>query len=140
LMKIGADLVLKTVRKIENGTVQTYSQDSFEQDESKLKHAPKIFKEDCRLNWEDDMDKIYNRIRGLSPYPTAFTSFRGLNMKIFRATREYISHNHPAGEFLSDGKTFLKVSVNKGYLHINDLQVEGKRRMSVEEFLRGFRL
>ncbi len=139
LMKIGAGLVLDTVRKIENGTVQTYPQDSFEKNESKLKHAPKIFKADCELNWEDDIDKIYNQIRGLSPYPAAFTSFRGLNMKIFRTTREYTSHDHLAGEFFSDGKTFLKVSANKGYLHISDLQLEGKKRMPVEEFLRGFR-
>jgi len=136
LMVVGAKLLVKTVRAIEDGNFQEQPQPSAET----LKHAPKIFKDFCQINWDLPAQTVYNLIRGLSPYPTAFTKLNDKTLKIFKTTLEEIKPAVAPGEFLTDGKTYLKFAARDGFLKLTDLQYEGKKRMSVEEFLRGMRL
>jgi methionyl-tRNA formyltransferase len=138
LMETGRSLVLKTVQAIEKNSYKEVPQDELLPGEI-LKHAPKIFKEDCRIDWSKSLDEVHNHIRGLSPYPAAFTEFRGLGMKIFKASRLYGAHKEAAGTFLSDGKNYLHVAMPQGYLQLEEIQLEGKKRMNAAEFLRGFR-
>ena len=142
LMEIGADLVLQTVNEIEQNNVHPISQEETMKrnslKESDLKHAPKIFKEDMKINWDRTAKEVYQHIKGLSPYPTAFTQLNQLGLKIYDAE---ISENLllTPGEYQTDGKTFLKFQCKDGSISITDLQLEGKKRMKVEEFLRGNR-
>ncbi len=143
LMEIGAELVLQTVNEIEQNNVHPISQEETMKrnglKESDLKHAPKIFKEDMNINWDRTAKEVYQHIKGLSPYPTAFTQLNQLGLKIYDAE---ISENLllTPGEYQTDGKTFLKFQCKDGSISITDLQLEGKKRMKVEEFLRGNRL
>jgi len=141
LMKIGAKLVLKTVDAIAEGNVTPLAQDLLAINPEKL-HAPKIFKENCRIDWTKPGIVINNLIRGLSPYPAAWTNFRcpgsEIGVKIFKAAIEQADHQCNPGEILSDNKKYLKIAVTDGFLHILDLQLAGKKRMGIEEFLRGF--
>lgn len=136
LMHVGAGLLVKTVKAIETGN---YTEQPQVQSDS-LKHAPKIFKEFCLINWDQPAKTVYNLIRGLSPYPTAFTKLGEKTLKVFKAELENETPDVPAGQFLSDGKTYLKFAAKDGYIKLTDLQYEGKKRMTVEEFLRGMRL
>lgn len=141
LMEIGAKLIVKTVKAIEsNNYTETPQPESTDPIAIGLKAAPKIFKEFCQINWAQDNNVVFNHIRGLSPYPTAFTHFNGKTLKIFSIKKENTQTQINAGEFLSDGKTYLKFATNNGYIHILELQLEGKKRMKVDEFLRGIRL
>ncbi|MCK9414284.1 MAG: methionyl-tRNA formyltransferase [Prolixibacteraceae bacterium] len=142
LMGIGAKLVLKTVDTLAEGSATPISQDKLEIDPDRL-HAPKIFKEDCRVDWQLDAQFNHNKIRGLSPYPTAWTelsapSKENIILKIFRASLEKCSHRNSPGTILSDQKKYAKIACAHGYLSITDLQLAGKKRMGIEEFLRGF--
>lgn len=141
LMVIGAKLVLKTIDALATGTVKPIPQKSLQIDPHRL-HAPKIFKEDCKIDWSKPGPGIYNLIRGLSPYPAAWTNFAHagdlVTIKIFLSSFEPLSHAYPPGHVLSDKKKYLKIAVNGGFLSIKDLQLAGKKRMSVEDFLRGF--
>jgi len=142
LMDIGAGLVLKTVDALADGKVKPLNQDQLEIDPMRL-HAPKIFKEDCRMNWHLDVRKNHNKVRGLSPYPTAWTelsspSKENMVLKIFRTLPEIAIHSHIPGTILSDQKKYLKIACADGYLSLIDLQLAGKKRMGIEEFLRGF--
>jgi methionyl-tRNA formyltransferase len=106
-----------------------------------LKTAPKIFKTDCVIDWSGNSMEIYNQIRGLSPFPGAFTFFKRpdgnvIQVKVFSSHSEEGNPNIP-GEMITDGKTYLKVSTGCGFIHIDELQVEGKKRMPIIEFLRG---
>jgi methionyl-tRNA formyltransferase len=139
LMQVGADLILKTVRAIESGNYELKPQD-----DSQSIHAPKLFKETCKINWNNPCEKIYNLIRGLSPYPAAFTEFVDKNnqtvgLKIFVSEMDKVDHDLKAGTVISDGKSFLKVACIGGYIYIKELQMAGKKRMLIEEFLRGFK-
>src|SRR6202008_2751434 len=104
-----------------------------------LRHAPKIYTETCQIHWEDPVEKIYNLIRGLSPFPGALTMLDGKVLKVYRSKKEFADHTYPPGKILSDGKNLLKFACAGGYIHILDLQLEGKKRMLVEDFLRGYR-
>lgn len=137
LQKVGADLLIRTVKAIAAGEAPEVSQSNIPV--SGLKHAPKIFKEDCLIHWEAPLDNIYNLIRGLSPYPTAFTHLNDKTLKIFRAVKEPAQHTHPAGSVHTDQKTYLKFAAPGGYINVTELQLEGKKKMGVEEFLRGYR-
>lgn len=143
LMEIGADLVLQTVNEIEQNNVHPISQEETMKrnslKESDLKHAPKIFKEDMKINWDRTAKEVYQHIKGLSPYPTAFTQLNQLGLKIYDAE---ISENLllTPGEYQTDGKTFLKFQCKDGSISITDLQLEGKKRMLIQDFLRGNRL
>jgi methionyl-tRNA formyltransferase len=138
LMNTGAELLVKTIQKIAEVTISEKPQDSFL--DKDLKHAPKIFKEDMRINWERSVEEIINHIRGLSPYPAAFTTINDKQLKIFQA------HCVTDGEIVpfpfapeTDGKTYLRFAAKDGWVYADELQLEGKKRMLVAEFLKGFR-
>lgn len=132
LMNIGAETVLKSLEMIENGNTNGAPQGN---DNNKM--APKIFKENCLINWDNTAENIHNLIRGLSPYPSAFTHFDNKILKVFEANVELINYNEPIGKFISDNKTYLKVACQDGYIYLQQIQLEGKKRMKVDEFLRG---
>ncbi|MCD0489086.1 methionyl-tRNA formyltransferase [Pedobacter sp. MC2016-14] len=136
LMVVGAGLLVKTVKSIEDGTYA--EQPQIQSDE--LKHAPKIFKDFCQIDWNQPVKTVYNLIRGLSPYPTAFTKLQDKTLKIFKAELLETEPGIAAGGFLTDGKTFLKFAAKGGFITLKDVQYEGKKRMGIEEFLRGMRL
>ncbi len=140
LMEVGASLVLKTIQAIEKNEYPQIDQAHLMT--GNLKNAPKIFKEDCKIDWNNNCENIYNKVRGLSPYPTAFSSIKNekstLNLKIFVCTKEVTTHAIKAGTIDTDNKTYLKVATNNGYIHLNDIQLEGKKRMHLADFLRGF--
>lgn len=136
LMISGADLLVDTVKAIaENKFTETEQP----QNDESLKQAPKIFKEDCEINWNLPTQKVNNLIRGLSPYPTAFTTLHDKVLKVFKAVPEITDVKETPGTLLSDEKTYLKFACLDGYIHILDLQLEGKKRMSTVDFLRGYR-
>jgi methionyl-tRNA formyltransferase len=138
LMNVGAELVVKTVKAIEADDYTFTPQSELARiSKDDLPHAPKIFKEDCLINWNLPAQKVYNFIRGLSPYPTAYTIFKEKTLKIFAAELLDKEPGIQPGGFLSDGKTFLKFACLDGFICVKDLQLEGKKRMGVEEFLRG---
>lgn len=139
LMNVGADLLVRTVKAIETGNYTEQPQPE-SQEGAELKHAPKIFKEHCLIDWNQPVSAIYNQIRGLSPYPTAFTKLNDKTLKVFKAEQEEKETGLTAGAFLSDGKTYLKFAAKDGFIKLTDLQYEGKKRMQVDEFLRGMRL
>lgn len=136
LMNKGADLVLKTVRAIEAGDYPSNPQ----QLDEEIKHAPKIFKEDCKIDWEKTTSELNNFICGLSPYPAAWTTFEEKSMKVFSVAITSNDTANPIGTFTTDGKAFLKVQTGDGELEIKELQLEGKRRMNVADFLRGYQI
>lgn len=136
LMVAGAALLVKTVKAIEANDYQEQPQLFSEE----LKHAPKIFKEFCKVEWNQPVKTIYNLIRGLSPYPTAFASLNDKTIKIFKAGYEETETGISPGEFVTDGKSFLKFAATDGFIQLLDVQYEGKKRMMVDEFLRGMRL
>jgi len=137
LMQTGAQVLLKTVNALAAGTAEEKPQP--ELDHAQIKHAPKIFKEDCRINWEQPLDKIYNLVRGLSPYPTAWTTLQDKQLKIFKATKEHTKPAVAPGQPVTDQKSFLKIAAPDGYLVLQEIQLEGKKKMDVEAFLRGYR-
>ncbi len=134
LMNKGAELVLKTVNSISKGDYPQSPQDTT----LALKAAPKIFKDDCKINWEQPSKEIKDFVRGLSPYPAAWSEFEGQTLKIFEVEESSTGTNKAAGEFYSDGKTYLRVNTKTGTLNILDLQLQGKKRMPIEDFLRGY--
>jgi methionyl-tRNA formyltransferase len=143
LMKIGANLVLKTVRAIEQGNYPQVDQADFIDASVEIKHAPKIFKEDCKVDWSKDIETIHNHIRGLSPYPTAFTTLVApsgeiYTVKLFVSEKEKKTVQQQFKSVVTDGKNFMKIAVNGGFIQLKDLQLAGKKRMGIQEFLRGF--
>jgi methionyl-tRNA formyltransferase len=136
LMVLGANLLVKTVSAIEANNYNEVPQPQSDD----LKAAPKIFKDFCKINWHTTNQEVYHLIRGLSPYPTAFTLLNDKTLKIFNAEPENSKPTVAAGEFLTDGKTYLKFATTDGYIKLTDVQFEGKKRMSIEELLRGMRL
>lgn len=141
LMEMGAPLVLKTVEALASGDYTAVEQDELA-NPATLKHAPKIFKDDCRINWSNSGEQIRNLIRGLSPYPTAWTELQDeggqvLSMKIFESSFVSAEGVVP-GEVATDGKKYFRIAAADGWLDITDLQLSGKKRMNVGDFLRGF--
>ena len=136
LMNVGADLLVKTVTAIAEGNYKEQPQPQSDV----LKHAPKIFKEDCKIDWNKTSEEVFNLIRGLSPYPTAFTLLNDKTLKVFKAEVEEKESAIVAGGFLTDGKTYLKFATKDGFIKLLDIQYEGKKRMLIEDFLRGMRL
>ncbi|MDB5143294.1 MAG: methionyl-tRNA formyltransferase [Mucilaginibacter sp.] len=139
LMYKGAGLLVKTVKAVESGRYTENPQHHLAEG-VELKHAPKIFKEDCKIDWNQPAEKIYNLVRGLSPYPTAYTTLNEKILKVFGAEYELADTGEEPGEFFSDNKTFLKASTPDGFVMLTDVQMEGKKRMGIVEFLRGVRL
>ena len=138
---IGAEVLVETVKGLAAGNLQEVSQSSVVSSESSvLHHAPKIFTETCQINWDQTVDVLHNFIRGLSPFPGALTRLDDKILKVYRSKKESATHKHPVGKVFSDGKTFIKFSCKDGYIHTTDLQLEGKKRMLVEDFLRGYHM
>ena len=142
---IGAKLVVDTVEKIRLGKDITIAQENMSASEIELKSAPKIFKEDCAIDWSRSVAEIHNFIKGLSPYPGAF-SFLHTNtdekyiVKVLNSTIEPCQNNGNPGQIITDQKKYLKVVSINGLINITELQMEGKRRMATDEFLRGFKV
>lgn len=144
MKKEGADLVIETLKQIEDGTINAVNQSNLVTNSNLIKAAPKIFKDYCRINWSKSVDSVCNHIRGLSPYPGAFTELLSLEnktiiLKIFSAGKEYSGEAMP-GIIFSDNKSFLKISCTNGSVSVKELQFEGKKRMRIEEFLRGIKI
>ena len=143
LMMLGGDLVLKTVDAILDGNVKTTPQEELAQIEE-LRPAPKIFKETCCIDWTQGVKKVYDFVRGLSPYPAAWTELHQgeqapVMLKIFETEKQYCSHNYQPGSIDTDKKTYFRIATTDGYLNIRSLQLAGKKRMEVTDFLRGYR-
>ncbi len=158
LMHKGARLVLKTVKAIESGVYPQEPQNESEE----IHHAPKIFKETCQINWNQPVKKVHDFIRGLSPYPVAWTMLNDKNCRIYEAsmvesltqpspeeraivgaeslTQPHAEERASTGSYKTDGKKYLYFQCTDGVLAIENLQLEGKKRMGIEEFLRGYRL
>ena len=144
LMKYGARLVIKTIESLKEGDIKPLSQTDFLSPGSTTKKAPKIFPEDCIISWEKSQTEIHNLIRGLAPYPGARSFLKNeretLSFKIFESQPENEEHTFTPGHILSDGKSYLKIACNGGFVNIIGLQLEGKKRMTNVEFLRGFKI
>ena len=135
MKEIGGELLVKTVKGVFKGAIKETPQNIVNDE---LKYAPKLFTDNCRIDWRKNIYEIYNLIRGLSPYPGAFTNLKDKTLKIYTATKEYSEPTVPFGHFLTDKKTYLKFACESGYISINELQLEGKRKIKTEEFLRGY--
>jgi methionyl-tRNA formyltransferase len=144
LMAMGSGLVVETVDLILDGEVDAIPQESFYKDPSELRPAPKIFKDTCRINWQQPVKKIYDFIRGLSPYPAAWTEIvspEGVRtvLKIYQTEKRLENHQLPVGTICTDKKTYIDVAVEDGYLRLLSLQLAGKKRLSIADFLNGFK-
>jgi len=139
LMSVGADLVLATVKQIEEGIVKTQKQIEFKE----LKSAYKIYKETCEIDWKKSLNDIYNHIRGLSPYPASWTTLYNENdsifLKIYQVAVEKGKHDYTIGSIVFD-KTELKVAVEGGYIEMLEIQLSGKRKMKTSDVLNGLKL
>lgn len=138
MMYLGADALIETINGLINNSINEQPQENLIK-ESNIKHAPKIFTKTCIIHWTDSCNNIYNLIRGLSPYPTAFTNLENKKLKIFSAEKEIVSHNEKLGTYKTDEKTFLKFACTDGFICCKEIQLEGKKKMNIEDFLRGYR-
>ncbi len=135
MMHEGADLLVHTLDLLEEEKVEPIAQE--ELITSELKHAPKLLKEDGRVRLTDTPAVVHNRVRGVTPFPGAFTTFQGKILKIHKGLPEETEHSFELGSFHSDSKTFLKLAVNGGFYNLFEVQLEGKKKLRVDEFLRG---
>jgi methionyl-tRNA formyltransferase len=143
LMHLGGDLVVKTVDAILEGNVKTIPQEQLAA-ATELRPAPKIFKETCRIDWQAGVKKVYDFVRGLSPYPAAWTELHQgdtapLALKIFETEKVFVVHNLKPGSIVTDKKTYFQIASTDGFVKVLSLQLAGKKRMEVADFLRGYR-
>jgi methionyl-tRNA formyltransferase len=139
LMNKGAGLLVKTVKAVESGRYNEHPQSQLAEG-MELQSAPKIFKEDGNIIWSKTAEQVYNLIRGLSPTPAAYTTLNGKTFKIYSAEYVNTEPGIQPGGFLTDNKTYLKFAALDGFISVLDVQLEGKKRMGIEEFLRGVKL
>jgi methionyl-tRNA formyltransferase len=144
LMLLGNQVVVETIRKIQSGQLNTVVQEELAEGKT-LKPAPKISKEFCNIDWNQDCQTVYNHIRGLSPYPAAHTKFvsengETIDLKVYASTVDPCHPNMSVGTIMTDNKKTLKVALSDGFIHITHLQQAGKKAMPTEEFLRGTQL
>ena len=136
LMEVGSNLVVKTVQLIKEDEVKTFKQREIEE-----KEAPKIFNDTCKINWEDSLSNIYNLIRGLNPYPAAWTTLinngNEIKLKIYDVKKEITNHNYNIGKLITT-KSEIKIAVSNGFINIESLQLSGKRKMDSKSLLNGF--
>ncbi len=141
LMVNGAELLLRSVKEIEKGNVVLKEQNALLKPGQEPKHAPKIFKDDCKIDWSKPGEQIHNLVRGLSPYPCAWTELQGekkTSFKIYKCHFKKDAHTLKSGTIVCDGKKELKVATTDGFIYVTELQMEGKKRMPDEDLLRGF--
>lgn len=139
MKEAGAKLLVKTIKGLAEHSIIEVPQQNENPTEAQ-QHAPKIFSETCKIDWTKSTGDIYDLIRGLSPYPAAFTFLHNKLLKIYKAKKESGVHKVIPGSFESDNKTFLRFACADGYMYVLDIQLEGKKRMLIEDFLRGYRL
>ena len=157
MKEIGAQVLVRTVKGLADGSLKEKpqlamvkserSKENYEVQDtdspltthhSLLKHAPKIFTETCKIDFTKTTEEVHNLIRGLSPFPGAFTELNGKMLKIYRSEKEITPVTITRGFHETDGKTFLKFACADGYIHVKELQLEGKKKMNVEDFIRGY--
>jgi len=138
MMLVGANLLVKTLEGLIHGNIKSVPQSEVI-NEADIKHAPKIFTKDCEIDFEKDVQTIHNHVRGLAPFPGAITKVDGKIVKLYNTTISKEIPMEPVGSFVTDGKTIAKFACKDGYLMLNDIQWEGKKRMAIEDFLRGYR-
>ncbi|MFT3749964.1 MAG: methionyl-tRNA formyltransferase [Agriterribacter sp.] len=136
MKEIGAELLVKTVDGLIDKTIEEKEQLRSYTD---IKHAPKIFTDTCKIDWNKTADEVYDLIRGLAPYPAAFTILNNKTLKIFSAKKIKQTPNIKPGEYVTDGKTSLRFACSNGWIEVQDIQLEGKKRMHIDDFLRGYR-
>ena len=140
MKETGANLLVATIKGIEEGSLQETAQwVAIQQTTGELKHAPKLFTETCTINWSKTCEEIYNLVRGLSPYPGAITTFNGKILKIYKCEKDNTPPTSSPGTYETDKKTFLKFACGNGFIKVTDLQLEGKKRIGIADFLRGYR-
>jgi methionyl-tRNA formyltransferase len=158
MKEIGARLLVKTVEGLAAGTLKEIPQNQTQGAQTTpsqltgmqgspsqpagipaLRHAPKIFTDTCKIDWNTPLSDIYNLIRGLSPFPAAFTHLGGKLLKIYHSEKESTTPSIPPGQYATDQKTYLKFAAPDGYIRITELQLEGKKKMKTEDFLRGYK-
>ena len=141
MKEAGAQLLLKTIQGLADGSLSETPQLTVNDNQFTIQTAPKITTETCQIDCNKTVDEVYNLIRGLSPYPTAFTFLQNKLLKIYNSRKEYsFSEENKIGLYQTDGKTFLKFMCSNGFIHATDVQLEGKKRMLIEDFLRGYRM
>lgn len=137
LMQMGADVVLRTVKAVESGEFEL-----LEQDETQVSKAPKIYHETCEINFDQEAMKVYNHIRGLAPFPVAWTRIDGLECKILKSgiSDEELKEGHKPGTILTDNKKYLKIACKDGYIAILDIKMQGKKLMDIKSLLNGYEI
>jgi methionyl-tRNA formyltransferase len=140
MKELGANLLVETIQAIATESIQEQPQIQIVHKAIDLRHAPKIFTETCTLDFTKTVDEVHNLIRGLSPFPGAFTTINGKMLKIFLSKKEIIEPTHAMGTMITDDKTYIKFTCSNGYIEVLQLQLEGKKKMNVEDFLRGNKL
>lgn len=135
MMEVGAQTLVKTLKGLMDQNIQAIPQ----KEDSNIQHAPKIFTKDCSINWEQPAEKVHNLIRGLAPFPGALTKVDGKIVKLFSTSVINETPKETIGSFVTDGKTYAKFACSNGYILLNDIQWEGKRRMPIADFLRGYK-
>ena len=136
LKELGAEVVLKTVEAIEKGAIELKPQDN-----TLVTKAPKLYHETCEIDWKKSALDIYNHVRGLNPFPTAWSTIDGKECKIYKVGQsDEPLGDHQPGEIISDNKKYLKIACNDGYIAILDLKMQGKKRMDVKSFLNGYKI
>lgn len=145
LMELGGKLTTKTVDLILQEKVTTTAQEQLFDDESKLKSAPKLFKENCEIDINKSVEEVHNFVRGLSPYPVAWTNIliqelnKEMFVKVYESEMEFTQHNHKAGEIIMLEKKELKIALKDGFLKLINIQTPGKKRMPIGDFLNGLK-
>lgn len=142
LMVNGANLLVTTIQKIIDKNYKEIPQDNVASEQ--LKHAPKIFKDDCKIDWKKTGNQIQNLIRGLSPYPAAWSEFidtdnKLISFKVYEAAFEQFNHNYKIGSIITDGKTYIKIAVIDGFIDILEIHLAGKKRLKTRDLLQGFK-
>ncbi len=135
MMEVGAQTLVKTLHELIAGTIQSKPQE----ETLAILHAPKIFTKDCQIDWQQPVAQIHNLIRGLAPFPGALTKVDGKIVKLFITSIVYENPKEPIGSFVTDGKTYVRFACSDGYIQLNDIQWEGKKRMPIADFLRGYK-
>src|SRR5215203_6199080 len=151
MKEVGAELLVRTVKGLADGSLEEKPQSAvaygtdqknsstFNAQHSSLKHAPKIFTETCKIDWNKTVDEIHNLIRGLSPFPCAFSYLDSKTLKIYRSEKRYSRIAVQPGNIETDKKTYLRFACRDGFIDVKELQLEGKKKMTTEDFLRGYR-
>ncbi len=135
MKEVGAAVLVRTLEGLAAGTIHETPQDL----SAAARHAPKLFTEHCRIDFTKSVDRVHNVVRGLSPFPGAFTTLHGKTLKIYKSSKQNGTTDVLPGTVMSDQRSFLKFACSDGYLLVHELQLEGKKKMKIDEFLRGYR-